>query len=95
MRALITLSGVTLSGFVALLILGGCGGPSASSGASSAAPASCERTCDAAYDACTDRFAAVSPGGGLGGTTDTGNTSLGPNRVCSDQLKSCQRSCLN
>jgi hypothetical protein len=82
-----------LCGPLALLAASACGQPPAESG--SVTHASCESMCNASYDSCLDRFAGVRPDNGGMGLSQTGNTSLGPNNVCPDQLKSCQRSCLN
>jgi hypothetical protein len=78
---------------IALLLATGCqsgSGSLSSYGATASAPASgvpasCERTCNPEYDSCMDRF------GGTGATSTT--TSLSPNDVCPDQLKSCLRRC--
>jgi hypothetical protein len=83
------------SGLAALMVLSGCA--SAPPGAESAVetPATCQRACNASYDSCMARFSGVTPGSALGGFPDNGNIRLDPNNVCPDQLKSCQRSCLN
>jgi hypothetical protein len=82
-----------LCGPLALLALSACGEPPA--GSSPVTHASCESLCNASYDSCMNRFAGARPDNSDTGLSQTGNISLGPNNVCPDQLKSCQRSCLN
>jgi hypothetical protein len=77
-----------------LVALGGCGGPPEAS-SSPVTHESCTATCNGSYDSCMDRFSGIGGAGPDSGGVNAPAKALGPNDVCSDQLKSCLRSCLN
>jgi hypothetical protein len=87
-----------LSAFAALLLVTGCGGASTPAASTPVNPAqavhkSCEQTCNGEYDACMDRFGGAGGGPNIGRHQDGGNSDLGPNEVCPDQIRSCLKRC--
>jgi hypothetical protein len=87
-----------LLALLALAVLAGCAGDDAerSSAAppASGVPQDCQRVCNTEYDTCTSRFAGAGGGGDLGRRSDDPTLSLGPNDICPDQLRSCQKRCV-